>query len=101
MQDAGGETGLDSYMRMPVEQYALLEPKLIQAAGGGRFVLTVPRIHVRAVCLSRFITRLNSSVVRPASGSSLTQLTSQVRLGSPGPRAAGVFMLTMRKRAGF
>ena len=46
VQDHGGSVSLDTYMRLPVEQYHELDPTMIRPLGGRRFALTVPRIHV-------------------------------------------------------
>ncbi len=47
VQDRGGETGLNAYMQLPVEQYWTLNPGMIRQLGGNCFALQVPRISVR------------------------------------------------------
>lgn len=48
-QDWGGPASLGAYMSLPPEAYAQLEvpPAEIQALGGRRFLLRLPRISVR------------------------------------------------------
>ncbi len=52
LQDRGGPLALDTYMRLPTEQYNELDPSLILPLGKGAFLLKVPRVQVgRPGCL--------------------------------------------------
>eukprot|EP01026_Neomeris_dumetosa_P043465 TRINITY_DN3644_c0_g1_i1.p1 TRINITY_DN3644_c0_g1~~TRINITY_DN3644_c0_g1_i1.p1 ORF type:complete len:255 (-),score=26.19 TRINITY_DN3644_c0_g1_i1:380-1144(-) len=44
VMDRGGETGLSAYMRLPPEQYSILDANIIQYLGNDRFQLNVPRL---------------------------------------------------------
>jgi hypothetical protein len=46
LQDYGGDVALSTYMRLPIEQYFVLNPSQITFIGGSRFQLHVPRINV-------------------------------------------------------
>ena len=45
------ETSLDTYMRLPVEQYFILDPSMIEPLGENRFKLQVPRLNFFNVSL--------------------------------------------------
>jgi len=40
-----GAGSLDRYMRLPVEQYFVLDPNMIQSLGGNRFTCQIPRLN--------------------------------------------------------
>eukprot|EP01024_Parvocaulis_polyphysoides_P034923 TRINITY_DN30923_c0_g1_i1.p2 TRINITY_DN30923_c0_g1~~TRINITY_DN30923_c0_g1_i1.p2 ORF type:complete len:258 (+),score=14.64 TRINITY_DN30923_c0_g1_i1:205-978(+) len=46
VQDFGEQNGLTAYMRLPPEQYDLLDRSLISYYGGNKFSLRVPRIDI-------------------------------------------------------
>lgn len=54
--DYGNVGALDSYMRLPVEQYSVLDPKLITMLGNNRFLLKVPKIEVMNVWIEPLAT---------------------------------------------
>ncbi|WIA38300.1 hypothetical protein OEZ86_001640 [Tetradesmus obliquus] len=51
----GEDISLDAYMRLPVEQYYILDPKQIQFVAGNRFILSVPRIQLLGASLQPVI----------------------------------------------
>eukprot|EP00882_Tetradesmus_deserticola_P020094 GHRQ01021653.1.p1 GENE.GHRQ01021653.1~~GHRQ01021653.1.p1 ORF type:complete len:180 (+),score=65.66 GHRQ01021653.1:250-789(+) len=51
----GEDISLDAYMRLPVEQYYILDPKQIQFVSGNRFILSVPRIQLLGASLQPVI----------------------------------------------
>lgn len=51
VRDFGGDVSLDQYMRLPVEQYYVLDSELIKFVGGNRFELHVPKINLMNVWL--------------------------------------------------
>eukprot|EP00879_Flechtneria_rotunda_P003255 GHRR01003479.1.p1 GENE.GHRR01003479.1~~GHRR01003479.1.p1 ORF type:complete len:349 (+),score=112.10 GHRR01003479.1:317-1363(+) len=55
IKDMGGHISLDSYMRLPVEQYYILDPSQIQFLQDNRFVLSVPRINLLGAGLQPII----------------------------------------------
>ena len=44
LNDLQEDVSLDTYMRLPIEQYYILDPNQIQFLQGNRFILSVPRI---------------------------------------------------------
>ena len=42
--DRGGEFALNTYMQLPTDQYAELDPTMIQPLGGNKFRMSVPRL---------------------------------------------------------
>jgi hypothetical protein len=49
------DISLDAYMRLPVEQYYILDPSQIQFLSGNMFVLSVPRINLLTATLQPVI----------------------------------------------
>lgn len=56
VRDYGGNVSLDRYMRLPVEQYFVLDPEIIKYLDGNRFELHVPRINLMNVWLDAVAT---------------------------------------------
>lgn len=56
VNDVGGPVSLTNYMRLPVEQYYILDPSQIQLLSGNTFVLSVPRINLLGATLQPVIT---------------------------------------------
>ncbi|KAL4430382.1 hypothetical protein ABPG77_002188 [Micractinium sp. CCAP 211/92] len=56
VQDRGGPLALDTYMRLPTEQYNELDPSLILPLGKGAFLLKVPRVQLFDVWLEPEVT---------------------------------------------
>lgn len=56
VKDFGGTGSLENYMRLPVEQYSVLDPKLIKMLGEDRFELKVPRIDVMGIWIEPLAT---------------------------------------------
>jgi len=83
VRDAGGDVSLDAYLRLPVEQYYILDPNQISFLEANRFQLSVPRINLLGVTLEP---RIEVAVTTRADAVVLHATRCQLR-GS-GPLAA-------------
>ncbi|KAI8465071.1 MAG: hypothetical protein J3K34DRAFT_461617 [Monoraphidium minutum] len=80
--DAGGGVSLDAYMRLPVEQYYILDPRQIRFLESSRFQLSVPRISLLGASLEPLI-----DVEVSGRGDAVLLTSTRCRLRGSGPLA--------------
>lgn len=62
VRDVGGKGALDTYMRLPVEQYSIIDPQRVTRAGVDEFELRVGKLEYLGVTLDPIITAKASLV---------------------------------------
>jgi len=63
--DAGGDVSLERYMRLPVEQYFVLDANSIRSLGGNRFSLQVSRMQLFDLWLEPLVEVVVEQTVNP------------------------------------